>query len=174
VPILVPDAVRENRPRRTPADMTYVNPQVASSFHVQRCLELLQERLHPTAYKRGSSAALSFSWTDRLGEPCYTNHVHSGDRDIICIIDEPGNAVLAKCCSERIDPATGVCCKDQKAFYLGPLHVDVESWRAGAVEIDMRFLERDALSAADMDLCLIKASVKPLTDKVSLNVILNR
>jgi hypothetical protein len=89
-------------------------------------------------------------------------------------VNEAQNAVFAKCSSERVDPTTGVCCKDQSAHYLGLLYMDVETWRAGAIEIDMRCLDRDPLAAGPMDLQLIRMGAKAMTDKVLLNSMVNR
>lgn len=83
--------------------------------------------------------------------------------------------MFAVCSSERtVDLETGVCCKNLPAKYLGPYWVDNETWKDGAVEIDMKFLDRDPLAAAPMDLQLIRAGVRPLTDKVVFNDIVNK
>ncbi|GAQ92950.1 hypothetical protein KFL_012190010 [Klebsormidium nitens] len=174
VPVLVPDAVRQQRRPTKPAEMAVLSATNLDAYTVQRCLELLQARLHPTAYKRGASRALNFSWTDREGEPCYTGHTHSGVRDLLCVVNEAQNAVFAKCSSERKDSTTGVCCKEQPAHYLGRLYEDVETWKAGAIEIDMRYLERDPLAAGPMDLQLIRMSSKGMTDKILFNNVVNR
>lgn len=174
VPVVVPNAVQGQRRPKKPADMAFMNPINLDAYMVQRCLELLQARLHPTAYKRGGGGALNFSWTDRNEEPCYTGHIHAGGRDLLCIVDADKNAVFAKCSSERFEPSTGVCCKEQPAHYLGPLYVDVETWKARAIEINMRFLERDPLAAGPMDLQLIRAGLMGMTDKILLNRLINR
>ena len=174
VPIIAPDAVKECRPLKKSADMAYLNPHSANAYYTQRCLELLQDSVHPTAFKRGSSNQLNFSWTDRDGEPCYTGHMHPGQRDILCIVNERQNGVFAKCSSERIDPTTGLTCKQQAAHYLGPLYADLETWKAGAVEVNMRYLIRDPFVAGPMDLHLIRAGVKQLTDVVVFNNQVNK
>ncbi|GAQ90990.1 hypothetical protein KFL_007110025 [Klebsormidium nitens] len=138
----IPDVVRAGRPRSRPEHFRYQSPKVASMYEIQRCTELIQT-LHPTAYRRGSANSLNFSWHDR-SEPCYSGHVHAGGRDILCIAAPEKNAVFAKCCSERIDPTTGVCCKDLPSKYLGPYWVDCDTWKDGAVEIDMKSVAASA------------------------------
>jgi hypothetical protein len=172
VPSSIPDVVSANRPRSRPEHFRYQSPKAADAYAVQRCTELVQS-LHPTAYRRGSANSLNFSWHDR-SEPCYSGHLHPGARDILCIVAPERNAVLAKCCSERMDPDTGVCCKELPAHYLGPLYVDCDTWRNGALEVDMRFLERDPLAAAPIDMWQIRSNVRPLTDKVVFNDTLNK
>ncbi|GAQ93144.1 hypothetical protein KFL_013220020 [Klebsormidium nitens] len=173
VPIIAPDAVKECRLLKKSADMAYLNPHFANAYNTQRCLKLLQG-LHPTAFKRGLSNQLNFSWTDRDGEPCYAGHIHSGQRDILCIVNEQENAVFAKCSSERVDPATGLTCKEQAAHYLGLLYADAETWKAGAVEINMRYLSRDPLVAGPTDLHLIQAGVKQMTNTIVFNSQVNK
>ncbi|GAQ89923.1 hypothetical protein KFL_005780015 [Klebsormidium nitens] len=171
--IKVPDVLlRAVRPRERPENPGHLNPRAASMYEVQRCTELIQN-LHPTAYHRGSANSLNFSWHDR-SEPCYSGHVHAGGRDILCVADCERNAVFAVCSSERVDPETGVCCKNLPAKYLGPYWVDNETWKDGAAEIDLKYLDRDPLAAAPMDLALIRAGVRPLTDKVVFNDIVNK
>jgi hypothetical protein len=173
VPIVAPDADKEHRPLKKPADMAYFSQDTANAYNIQRCLELLQD-LHPTAFRRGSSNQLNFSWADREGEPCYTGHTYLGQRDILCIVNESQNAVFAKCSSERVDPTTGLTCKEQDAYYLGPLYADAETWKAGAVEVNMRYLSREPLVAGSMDLHLIRAGVKQMTDNVVFNNQVNK
>jgi hypothetical protein len=171
--IEVPDVVfRAMRPRERPKNPGHLNPKGASMYEVQRCTELIQN-LHPTAYRRGSANSLNFSWHDR-SKPCYSGHVHAGGRDILCVADRERNAVFAVCSSERVDSETGVCCKNLPAKYLGPYWMDNETWKDGAVEIDLKYLNRDPLAAAPMDLALICAGVRPLTDKVVFNDIVNK
>ncbi|GAQ93621.1 hypothetical protein KFL_017230010, partial [Klebsormidium nitens] len=97
-----------------------------------------------------------------------------GSRDILVIADPKRNAVFAKCDSTRLDSVTGVCCKGLPARYLGPFYVDVETWKDGAVEVNMRYLERKPLAAAPMDLQLIRGGFQELTDMVVLNDVLNK
>ena len=164
---------QQRRPTK-PAELAVLNATNLDAYTVQRCQELLQARLHPTVYKRGASRALNFGYTDREGEPCYTGHTHSGGRDLLCIVNEAQNAVFAKCSSQRIDSTTGMCCKEQPAHYLGRLYEDVETWKAGAIEINMRYLERDPLAAGPMDLQLIRMGSKGMKDKILLNSVVNR
>jgi hypothetical protein len=171
--IKVPDVLlRAVRTEERPAKLGHQSPKAASMYEVQRCTELVQI-LHPTAYRRGSANSLNFSWHDR-SEPCYSGHVHAGERDILCVADCERNAVFAVCCSERVDPRTDVCCKDLPTKYLGPYWVDNETWKDGAVEIDMKYLKRNPLAAAPMDLELIRAGARPLTDEVVFNDIVNK
>lgn len=167
-----PDVVQAKRPHTKPEHFRYQSPKTANTSAVQRCTELIQT-LHPTAYRRGSANSLNFSWHDR-SEPCYSGHIHEGVRDILCIVVPERNVVLAKCCSERRDPHTGVCCKELLAHYLGDLYVDCDTWRNGALEIDLRYLERDPLIAAPMDMWQIRSGLRPLTDKVTFNDVLNK
>jgi hypothetical protein len=167
-----PDIVQAKRPHTKPEHFRYQSPKTANMYAVQRCTELIQT-LHPTAYRRGSANSLNFSWHDR-SEPCYPGHIHEGVRDILCIVVQCSNAILAKCCSERVDPHTGVCCKELPAHYLGDFYVDSDTWRNGALEVDMRYLERDPLIAAPMDMWQISSGLRPLTDKVTFNDVLNK
>ncbi|GAQ78155.1 hypothetical protein KFL_000090020 [Klebsormidium nitens] len=175
VPTSLPDAVAEpRRPRTWPEHFRYQNATTASAYTAQRCTELVQT-LHPTAYRRGSVSAssLNFSWHDR-SEPCYSGNVHEGSRDILVIADPKRNAVFAKCDSARLDAGTGLRCKELPARYLGPFYADVETWKDGAVEVNMRYLERKPLAAAPMDLQLIRGGFWDLTDMVVLNDMLNK
>jgi hypothetical protein len=61
VPALVPDSIQGNRCPTKPADMAFLSSTNLDAYTVQRCQELLQERLHPTAYKRGESRGLNYS-----------------------------------------------------------------------------------------------------------------
>ncbi|GAQ92938.1 hypothetical protein KFL_012130020 [Klebsormidium nitens] len=175
VPTSLPDAVVEpRRPRTRPEHFRYQNATTVSAYTAQRCTELVQT-LHPTAYRRGSVSAssLNFSWHDR-NEPCYSGNIHEGSRDILVIADSKRIAVFAKCDSGRLDAGTGLCCKNLPARYLGPFYADVETWKDGAVEVNMRYLERKPLAAAPMDLQLIRGGVRDLTDMVVLNDVLNK
>ncbi|GAQ86657.1 replication origin binding protein [Klebsormidium nitens] len=175
VPTSLPDAVAEpRRPRTRPEHFRYQNATTASAYTAQRCTELVQT-LHPTAYRRGSLSAssLNFSWHDR-NEPCYSGNVHEGSRDILVIADPKRNAVFAKCDSARLDAGTGLCCKELPARYLGPFYADVKTWKDGAVEVNMRYLERKPLAAAPMDLQLIRGGFRDLTDMVVFNDVLNK
>lgn len=172
IPDVILDVVRANGPRSRPEDFRYQSPKAASAYAVQRCTDLIQI-LHPTAFRTGSANSLNFSWHDR-SEPCYSGHIHAGVRDVLCVVAPERNAVFAKCSSERVDPGTGVCCKELPARYLGPLHADCETWRNGALEIDMQYLERDPLAAAPLDMWQIRSGFRELTDKVILNDVLNK
>ncbi|GAQ89675.1 hypothetical protein KFL_005490050 [Klebsormidium nitens] len=174
VPASLPDVVAARLPRTRPEHFRYQSATTASAYVVQRCTELLLT-LHPTAYRKGSVSAnsLNFSWYDR-SEPCYSGHVHEGSRDILVIADPQRNAVFAKSDSARLEPATGRCCKVLPARFLGPFYADVETWKDEAVEVNMRYLERDPLAAAPMDLEQIRGGFRPLTDKVVFNDVLNK
>jgi hypothetical protein len=172
VPDSIPDVVQARQPRTRPEHFRYLSPKAADVYAVQRCTELIQA-LHPTAYRRGSTNSLSFNWYDRT-EPCYSGHTHSGARDILCIVVPERNAILAKCCSERMDPGTGVCCKELPAHYLGALYVDCDTWRHGALEVDVRYLNRDPLVAAPLDMWQIASGFRPMTDDVIVNDVLNK
>ncbi|GAQ92783.1 hypothetical protein KFL_011360010, partial [Klebsormidium nitens] len=102
-------------------------------------------------------------------EPCYSGNVHEGSRDILVIANPERNAVFAKCDSARMDVGTGLCCKELPARYLGPFYVDIETWKDGAVEVNMRYLERKPLAAAPMDLQQIRSGARGLTDMVVFN-----
>jgi hypothetical protein len=157
----IPDVVRAGRARSKPEHFRYQSPKGASMYEVQRCTELIQT-LHLSAYRRGSANSLNFSWHDR-NEPCYSGHLHPGGRNIMCIVAPERNAIFAICSSERVDPATSVCCKELPAHYLGPFFLDSDTWRNGAVEVDLKYLERDRLAAAPMDLEHIRGGFCPLT-----------
>jgi hypothetical protein len=58
-----PDVVVANRPRSRPEHFRYQSPEGATTYAVQRCMELIQT-LHPTAYRRGSNNSLNYSWHD--------------------------------------------------------------------------------------------------------------
>jgi hypothetical protein len=168
----IPDVIQANQPRSRPEHFRYQSPKLANVYAVQCCTELIQN-LHPTAYRRGSLKSLNFNWHDRR-EPCYSGHLHPEVRDILCMVLPDQNAILAKCSSKQVDSRTQVRCKELPAHYLGPLYVDCTTWRNGALELDLKYLERDPLAAALMDMCQIRSGLRPMTYKVIFNDVLNK
>jgi hypothetical protein len=151
VPGQVPVAVvAKRRELRTPREAAELSPGSERTLIVTRMLDLLHERLHPSAYhdRRSSEAprdpllGVKFNYRDRRGEPCYTGVVHDGKQNMRCYVDAM-DRVHVKCFSPS--------CNDRPAHLLGPLRVESDAWLTGAVRIHQRYLESCADAYADAD-----------------------
>jgi hypothetical protein len=138
VPQREPAAVRAGRRRLTrPAQVMDEAPDVA--LVRGRMLELLRERLHPTAFLERPGAdedplnGVRFSYRDRT-EPCYTGRVHDGCMNLKCFVDQAGD-VHARCFSSH--------CNDDDPHHphrLGALSVEPDVGLSNAVLVDVPFL----------------------------------
>ena len=155
VPIYIPRAVARSRQRirdvKQAVDAAQPVHQREDPLHVRtfvvgRMLELLRDQLHATAFHdRGHGAedaydplrGIKFNYVDRT-EACYTGHMHSGTQNLRCWVSCNGD-VYCKCFSYK--------CQAQPALRLGPLHTDSDSWRAGSVAVNMRYLVWPAAEA---------------------------
>ena len=146
VPETVPLIVRKaKRLPRVYKEIMQDADQADLPFASSRMLELLQARLHPTAYRErpfsseDPATGVRFSYTNR-SEPCYTGSVHGPTMNLACTVDIAGD-VHAKCFSPL--------CTHALPHRLGKLHAEPELFRAHAVTIDTPFLSPKADEADD-------------------------
>lgn len=147
VPGFVPRAVVEGRKRFATVGeargQARVSQQRSHPLHVpglvrSRMLELLQDKLHPSAFHDPShgredaydaQCGIKFNYSDRV-EPCYTGCVHEGNQNLRCWVHD--DQVYVKCYSAR--------CRDRRAHLLGPLHAASDAWLHSALHVHMRHL----------------------------------
>lgn len=139
VPGYIPRAVRtRHRELTSPHEAAEQEPGVERSAMIVRMLDLLRERVHPSAYHDRRSqespydaaVGVKFNHLDR-SEACYTGHVHDGSQNLRCHVDAVGD-VYAKCFSES--------CRGRPAYRLGRLKAESDMWAADAIRVDVRYL----------------------------------
>lgn len=139
VPERMPEEVQQTRRKlSTPiaARAASSKEPIELSMARSRMLELMREKVHPTAFieRPGSDEdpydGIRFNYTDRA-EPCYTGQVHGPTMNLKCYVDGAGD-VICRCFSPL--------CEKDPPRRLGPLHADPEVALADAIQIDSRFL----------------------------------
>ncbi len=146
VPCCVPPAaVRARRDARVYDVIPAPTEEGDAEFVEHRVLELLRERLHPSAYRTragqedafDAALGIRFNYSDR-SEACYTGKYHPGKQNLKCWVDAYG-IVHARCFSASCS-ATSVA--------LGPLHAEPDEYASGAVRIDCQYLQRKRMPPA--------------------------
>ena len=139
VPMRVPRVVRVRRRELvSPLEAVERDEDDERSAIVVRMLDLLRERLHPSAYHDRREAAdpkdpavgIKFNHSDRR-EACYSGRVHDGVQNLRCYVDA-GGCVHAKCMSEH--------CQSQAPLRLGPMKSEADVWRSEAILVDVPYL----------------------------------
>lgn len=151
VPTHIPRVLRtERRTLRKPEEAAEQDAPQAQATVITRMLDLLRCHLHPSAYHdRGHGAedakdplrGVKFGYTDRQ-EPCYTGHVHSGTQNLRCWVDA-GGTVMAKCFSSA--------CVSRAAHRLGRVTEESDAFVAGAIRVDLPYMQRVPVPAALLD-----------------------
>jgi hypothetical protein len=137
VPENVPLIVRRaKRPPRICREIMEDGDAPPTSLVCGRMLELLQEHLHPTAFRERPHAsedvraAVRFSYRNR-SEACYTGVVHGPSMNLSCFLDDAGD-IHAKCFSPL--------CAHAPPARLGRLHPEPERHLSSSVLINTPFL----------------------------------
>lgn len=141
VPAHIPRILKRKAPReiKDPRDMSYRPPEEHLEFVERRMLDLLQASVHPSAYRdRGHGeedaydpkGGMRFNYTDR-SELCWNGRLHEGVQNMRCWVDTETEDVWVACYS--------AFCK--KTLCLGPLYEDPKLHLAGAVEVNMQYLD---------------------------------
>lgn len=140
------EAKGQTMPGHDPKDPSHLG------FVRARMLDLLHERLHPSAFHEAAHGVedpydplrgVKFGFSDR-SESCYTGHTHPGAQNMRCFVGDASEVYL-KCFSES--------CQDRPAFRIGPLHAEPETWSAHAVRVRMKYLdwEKQAEPPSEID-----------------------
>lgn len=139
VPGRVPLLLRMKKKLACPRDISYTKPHLTEDYTKTRMLELLAEKVHPTAFwdpthgqedAKDPALGVKFNYHDR-SERCFTGCVHDGSQNLACWVDDRED-IYARCFSDH-------CC--HQSINLGHLYDDPEHHLAMAVRIEMRYLE---------------------------------
>ncbi|GAQ92284.1 hypothetical protein KFL_009660020 [Klebsormidium nitens] len=156
---------------RTPQHMTREGtgrtPQ-NGAFVRARMLQLLRERLHPTAYEEGPDR---FNYFDRL-EPCYTDRIHENHQNLTCHLT-PNSKIYALCFCTNVEGGGSESPCRTKAFYLGDLFEDDITYDSGAVCVDMQYLQRDPQASSPELLSEVARGQAQATNAFKLNTVAN-
>jgi hypothetical protein len=149
VPVVLPQCVVKLHHRPSSLeDITKHRPAAEQKQLVDRLLTLLRERVHPSVYYEGSD--LRFQYSDR-SETCYTGRVHSGGVNLACFLGRDGSSRFMHCFSGREgwEPADAPrpdeselppSCSEHPPLYLGPLHAPQDTWRDGAIRVNVKYI----------------------------------
>lgn len=142
VPTKMPKHIsRQTRKTRVPSEQHAA--EIADedlAFMKRRILQLVRDKLHPSAYfssqdfqhVRSSTFGIKLNYTDRA-ESCYSGICHRGIQNFRCWVDDQ-DTIWAKCFGKPCD---------KHAYELGPLQDDLNQYAADAVTIDSPYLNRD-------------------------------
>ncbi|GAQ86527.1 hypothetical protein KFL_002940130 [Klebsormidium nitens] len=158
-----------HRKYKTPQQMTHegtTRTPKNEAFVRARMLELLRERLHPTAYVEGPDR---FNYFDR-SEPCYTGRIHENHQNLTCHLTPKGK-IYALCFSTNSEGGESDLPCRAKAFYLGDLFEDDINYESGAVRVDMQYLQRDPAASSPELLARVAHGQEPTTDVLKLNTV---
>jgi hypothetical protein len=162
LPCVVPAGLpRALRALQGPRALTALGAQGEryTDFVRERMLVLLREKLHPTAYREGPDPS----------EPCYTGRLHDNNQNLTLHLGPDGNRIFALCFSVNPEGGhTSDTCRS-KAFFLGNLYEEEETFRAGAVVVDVLFLQRNKDASSPEKLAAVEAGRSAPTDELKLN-----